>query len=55
MNRGAWRATVYGVTKSWTRLVISTHIDKKGIEFGLGIGGVNPEKERAGAANPGTE
>ena len=20
MNRGAWQATVYGVTKSWTRL-----------------------------------
>ena len=27
MDRGAWRATVYGVTKRWTRLKqLSTHI-----------------------------
>ena len=25
MDRGAWRATVYGVTKSWTRLSDFTH------------------------------
>ena len=29
MNRGAWRATVHGVTKSWTRLIeqlLHTHV-----------------------------
>ena len=25
MDRGAWRATVHGVTKSWTRLSTHTH------------------------------
>ena len=25
MDRGAWRATVHGVTKSWTRLSVHTH------------------------------
>ena len=28
MDRGAWCATVHGVTKSWTRLSTHTHIGK---------------------------
>ena len=27
MDRGAWRATVHGATKSWTRLSTNTHTD----------------------------
>ena len=31
MDRGAWRATVHGVAKSWTRL--STHTDVTEFEY----------------------
>ena len=27
MGRGAWRATVHGVTKSWTRLSNEAHME----------------------------
>ena len=28
MDRGAWQATVHGLTKSWTQLNTHTHIEK---------------------------
>ena len=30
MERGAWQATVHGVTKSWTRLSMCVHIQVRG-------------------------
>ena len=31
MERGAWRATVHGVTKSWTRLSLTCTLTKKSL------------------------
>ena len=34
MDRGAWRATVHGVAKSWTRLKqLSTHVSIKKAKY----------------------
>ena len=29
MDRGAWRAAVHGVAKSWTRLSVTRHLDTR--------------------------
>ena len=33
MDRGAWRATIHGVTKSWTRLSDFTSLNKFTLKF----------------------
>ena len=38
-DRGAWRATVHGVSKSWTQLKrLSTHTHKRNVAAGGGVG-----------------
>ena len=34
MDNGAWRATVHGVAKSWTRLMCKQDSEERGINFG---------------------
>ena len=34
MDNGAWRATVHGVAKSWTRLLCKQDSEERGINFG---------------------
>ena len=42
MDRGTWKATIHGVTKSWTQLSTRLHFNRKGPGYHPGHGTKTP-------------